>query len=44
VLGRPGDGSLSRELLEDAVRTAADAVEIIARRGVPAAQNEIHGR
>ena len=44
VLGRPGDGSLARELLEDAVRTAADAVEIIARRGVPAAQNEIHGR
>ncbi|WP_291473058.1 aminoacyl-tRNA hydrolase [Corynebacterium sp.] len=44
VLGRPGDGSLSRELLEDAVRTTADAVEIIARRGVPAAQNEIHGR
>jgi hypothetical protein len=28
----------------DAVRTAADAAEIIADRGVPAAQNEIHGR
>lgn len=44
VLSAPSQGSLTGELLEDAVRTAADAVEIIARRGVPAAQNEIHGR
>lgn len=44
VLSAPSQGSLTGELLEDAVRTAADAVEIIVRRGVPAAQNEIHGR
>ncbi|WP_297005729.1 aminoacyl-tRNA hydrolase [uncultured Corynebacterium sp.] len=44
VLGTPGQGSLTLELLEDAVRTAADAVEVIVRRGVPAAQNEIHRR
>jgi PTH1 family peptidyl-tRNA hydrolase len=37
-------GSLDLDALHDAVRTAADAVEIIADRGVPAAQNEIHGR
>lgn len=44
VLETLEQGSLTLETLEDAVRTAADAVEIIARRGVPAAQNEIHGR
>ncbi|AGP31263.1 aminoacyl-tRNA hydrolase [Corynebacterium terpenotabidum] len=33
-----------RESLAGPVHTAADAVEIIAERGVPAAQNEIHGR
>ncbi|WP_010119474.1 aminoacyl-tRNA hydrolase [Corynebacterium nuruki] len=37
-------GSLDLDALHDAVRTAADAAEIIADRGVPAAQNEIHGR
>lgn len=44
VLEQLQKGSLDLDALRDAVRTAADAVEIVAARGLPAAQNEIHGR